>query len=81
MKMSSSSSSEPGDNLQSLVGNEHLSEDCVISSDSLDSLKDLKVNNLRNPFLGYLNINHLRKKICGTQMYSEGDKFRMYLHK
>ena len=63
MKMSSSSSSEPGDNLQSLVSNEHLSEDCVISSDSLDGLKDLKIKNLRNPFLGYLNINHLRNKI------------------
>ena len=63
MKMSSSSSSEPGDNLQSLVGNEHLSEDCVISSDSLDGLKDLKIKNFRNPFLGYLNINHLRNKI------------------
>ena len=63
MKMSSSSSSEPGDNLHSLVSNEHLSEDCVISSDSLDGLKDLKIKNLRNPFLGYLNINHLRYKI------------------
>ena len=63
MKMSSSSSSEPGDNLQSLVSNKHLSEDCVISSDSLDGLKDLKIKNLRNPFLGYLNINHLRNKI------------------
>ena len=62
--MSSSSSSEPGDNLQSLVGNEHLSEDCVISSDSLDGLKDLKIKNLRNPFLGYLNINHVRNKIA-----------------
>ena len=59
----SSSSSGPGDNLQSLVSNEHLSEDCVISSDSLDGLKDLKIKNLKNPFRGYLNINHLRNKI------------------
>ena len=27
-------------------------------------LKDLKIKNLRNPFLAYLNINHLRNKIA-----------------
>ena len=33
------------------------------SSDSLDGLKTFKSKNLRNPFLSYLNINHLRNKI------------------
>ena len=31
-------------------------------SDSLDGLKCLRKRNLRNPFLGYLNINHLKNK-------------------
>ena len=32
-------------------------------SDSLDGLESLRNRNPRNPFQGYLNINHLRNKI------------------
>ena len=40
---------------------------CMPTCDSLDGLKNLKIKNLRNPFLGYLNINHLRNKIIGIR--------------
>ena len=37
-------------------------------SDSLDGLKSLRNRNPRNPFLGYLNINHLRNKIVDLRL-------------
>ena len=42
---------------------DHVADTESLSSDSLDSLKTLKSKNLRNSFISYLNINHLRNKI------------------
>ena len=61
--MSPNSLCEWDDSCQSLVSGELLPDGCLPTCDSLDGLKNLKIKNLRNPFLGYLDINHLRNKI------------------
>ena len=61
--MSPNSLCEWGDSCQSMVSGELLPDGCIPTCDSLDGLKKLKIENLINPFLGYLNINHLRNKI------------------
>ena len=61
--MSPSLLCEWGDSCQSVVSGELLPDGCIPNCDSLDGLKNLKIKNLRNPFLGYLNIKHLRNKV------------------
>ena len=43
----------------------------VVSNETLDGLKNLKNNNFRNPFLSYLNINHIRNKIVDLRCILE----------
>ena len=49
------------------------------SRDPLDGLKTLKSKNLRNPFLSYLNINHLRNKIIDLRHILQ--QIDIYFHK
>ena len=56
--------SESDDNIQSTVDSHPMTGRRKSSlTKSLDGLKGHKNKNLRNPFLAYLNINHLRNKI------------------
>ena len=55
--------SESDDNIQSTVDSHPMTGRKSSLTNSLDGLKGLKNKNLRNSFLAYLNINHLRNKI------------------
>ena len=55
--------SESDDNIQSTVDSHPMAGRKSSLIQSLDGLKGHKNMNLRNPFLAYLNINHLRNKI------------------
>ena len=55
--------SESDDNIQSTVDSHPMTGRKSSLTKSLDGLKGHKNKNLRNPFLAYLNINHLRNKI------------------
>ena len=61
----------PSNCLFSDTSNESRAQTEVVSSETLDGLKNLKNNNSRNPFLSYFNINHIRNKIVDLRCILE----------
>ena len=53
----------PSNCLLSDTSKESRAQTEVVSSETLDGLKNLKNNNSQNPFLSYLNIDNIQNKI------------------